>query len=270
MTSADRLDEAAIREHLKTRWLGRHCLFATSVGSTNTEAITQACAGAPHGLVVVADSQREGRGRHGRKWASPPGVNLYLSLLLRPDWTVADAPPVSLATSVAVAKALACFLPRAPTVKWPNDLLWEGRKLCGVLSEMATDGGRIQHLVVGIGLNVNQWDFDPWVEPVATSMRRICGTSLCRTGVLVELLGQIETYWELLLLGKTEQVLDEWRGLASWVGGPVSVRSGDREIQGRAVGVTPRGALRVVDGEGREHEVLAGDVALEDDLLPAK
>lgn len=267
MTPAHGLDEAAVGQLLKTRWLGRHYLFTTSLGSTNTEVISQACAGAPHGLVVVADSQREGRGRHGRSWASPPGVNLYMSLLLRPDWTVAEAPPVSLAVSVAVAKALACFLPRAPTVKWPNDLLWEGRKLCGVLSEMATEGGRIQHLVVGIGLNVNQWDFDPWIDRVATSMRRICGMTLSRSAVLVELLGQIEAYLELLLLGKTEQVLDEWRGLASWVGGPVSVRSGNREIKGRAVGLTPHGALRVLDDNGREHEVVAGDIALGDDVF---
>src|SRR5262249_5814013 len=155
-----RLRRPMTLQGLHTRWLGRELVWLPRTGSTNDEALARARAGAPHGLVIVADEQTRGRGRLGRVWHSPPGDNLYLSVLLRRDRPPAWALPLPLIAGVAVSDTLEGFS-CGTAIKWPNDVLIDGRKVAGILTESSTVGGRLEAIVVGIGVNVNVADLPP-------------------------------------------------------------------------------------------------------------
>src|SRR5690606_523786 len=155
-------------------WLGVLRVELSDCGSTSDVAMALAGAGAPHGTVVIARAQRQGRGRLGRRWYSPPGERLYLSLLLRPALPAAAIPPITLAAGVAVAEA-AAELGAAPRLKWPNDVLTAGGKLAGVLTETTSRGDRVEAAVVGVGVNVRTAEFPPELRGVATSLARELG-----------------------------------------------------------------------------------------------
>lgn len=262
LAEADSLHALAVQPLLQTRWLGRRYEYHLQLDSTNDALTALARQAAPHGTVVVADEQRRGRGRQGRSWASPPGENLYFSLLLRPEWPPGAVPPISLAAAVGVAHGLARFFDRPPTVKWPNDLLCDGRKLCGILVEMAAELDRVIHVVVGVGINVNQRRFPGELEPIATSLARELGRTVSRPAVLAAVLAGLESWLDALLAGATERVLDEWTQLADWLGQRVTVLSANQQLRGIALGIDRDGALRLRDDRGEEHRVLAGDVHL--------
>ena len=151
----DVIEEADLRSRLSPRspWKSFHILPVTD--STNSHAVTLAESGAPHGTVVCADAQTGGRGRFGRTWESPPGLNLYVSLLLRPPVEPAQAPQLTLVTAVALAAAVEASTGLSARLKWPNDLYLGGRKAAGILAEMSADADRLRHVVIGAGLNVN-------------------------------------------------------------------------------------------------------------------
>src|SRR4051794_14278733 len=154
---------------LQTRWLGRAYRHLAECRSTNDEAAAWARAGAPHGALVIADAQTGGRGRLGRTWHSPPGENLYFSTVLRPEIPPHRAPPLTLAVGVALADAVreaGCDA----QLKWPNDLLLDGKKVAGILTEMTTSGGRVEFVVIGIGVNLDARAFPAELDGRATSI----------------------------------------------------------------------------------------------------
>ncbi|MCK5800373.1 MAG: biotin--[acetyl-CoA-carboxylase] ligase, partial [Deltaproteobacteria bacterium] len=245
----DGLSPLVIEGRLASRWLGHDYRFRESVGSTNEELArlawrdrisrgslgpgasdpggTVSGGGPPehvaHGTVLVADRQEHGRGRLGRVWASPEGKNIYLSALLRPAWSPQDLPPLTLAVAVGVANALEPFLGWAPVVKWPNDLLApDGRKICGILAELSAEFDRLHHIIVGVGLNVNQTRFPRALASRATSLRREAGRVFSRAEVLVAILETLEPWLDALLVegdAGRDRVLDAWLDLAdSWLG----------------------------------------------------
>ncbi|HTA19793.1 MAG TPA: biotin--[acetyl-CoA-carboxylase] ligase, partial [Polyangia bacterium] len=159
----DDLSPTRLDARLRTRWLGRAYEWHEACASTNDLAATRARAGAAQGLVVATDQQSAGRGRLGRAWHSPAGENLYVSILLRPARPAPEIPPLTLLAGAAVARALTA-LGLAPRLKWPNDVQLVGdgnRKVAGILTEMSSEGGRVGHVVVGVGLNVNGAEFPP-------------------------------------------------------------------------------------------------------------
>jgi len=259
----DSLDPLVVQSRLVSRRLGaRYHHFDGAVDSTNEEAARLGAEGAPDGTLVVAASQRRGRGRMGRSWVSPGGSNLYLSLLLRPPWTVSEIPPLPLAAAVAVAETLETVLEERPTVKWPNDVLFAGKKLCGILCELAAEADRVRHVIVGVGLNVNQRRFARSIAAGATSMALVGGRRHSRVAVLVELLSALERRLEQLQSGEAEAVLDDWLGYADWLGRRVTVALSDGgELSGDAVGIDTSGALRL-RRRGEIVRIVAGDVIL--------
>lgn len=262
----DSLHPLVVEARLSTRWLGRDYRYRESVGSTNeTLARLAMSEEIPAGTVLVADEQLEGRGRLGRSWISPAGDNLYMSLLLRPPWSPSAVPPVTLAVAVAVARALEAFLGEPPVVKWPNDLLIDdGRKLCGILAEMSAELDRLHHIIIGVGVNVNQTRFARGLR--ASSLQRELGRPVSRASVLVRLLDELEGWLDQLLEGGDEgrdRLLDEWLVLAEpWLGRRVVVRGAGAEVAGIAAGIDTSGALLVEGADGETHRVLAGDVTL--------
>jgi BirA family biotin operon repressor/biotin-[acetyl-CoA-carboxylase] ligase len=214
--------------------------------------------GAREGLVVVAREQHAGRGRLDRRWESPPG-GLYLSLLLRPQLPLARANWLTMILSLAAIDACQAVAGVRPRPKWPNDLVATGRKLAGVLTELESDGGWVQYAVIGLGLNLNNvFEQGPLAEQ-AVSLRQLSGRTIPREEALGALLEALARRYRALRAGHSPH--DEWAERLEPLGRRVEVvRGAGPPLIGREVGVTPEGALRVVDDAGREHVVWAGDV----------
>jgi len=255
--TADRLDGL-----LATRWLGRTYEWHPTCASTSDLAAERARAGAPAGLTIVADTQTVGRGRLGRSWHSPAGENLYFSLLLRPTRPASEIPPLTLLAGAAIAGALAP-LGVTPRLKWPNDVqLVDGtgrrRKLAGVLTEMASAGDRVEHVVVGVGVNVNTTAFPDELAERATSLRIALATPrpIDRAGVLAAVLAAFEPLYDEFERRGPAVAVDAF---AAWAALPERCRIDDR-LQGVALGVDPDGALRLRDDAGQIHRVISGEV----------
>jgi BirA family biotin operon repressor/biotin-[acetyl-CoA-carboxylase] ligase len=167
---------------------------------------------------------------------------------------------VTLAAAVAIAEGVRGFVGQPPTVKWPNDIRYGSRKLCGILCELATEEQRIGHLVVGVGLNVNSASLPP--ELGATSLRLERGSPVQRVLVLASVLAALERWLDRWQAEGAAPVLAAWLELADWLGQPVSVRQGNQQLRGVALGLDQRGGLRLRLEDGREQVVVAGDLTI--------
>ncbi|MDW7709055.1 MAG: biotin--[acetyl-CoA-carboxylase] ligase [Deferrisomatales bacterium] len=249
---------------LRTRRLGRPARHCSSVDSTNREAERWAGAGAPEGALVLAERQTAGRGRLGRTWADLPGRSLLFSLLLRPPLPAAQTPPLTFAAAVALAEALARWVPpQALELKWPNDVLLGGRKVAGILLEMRAEGQRTEHVILGVGVNV---EGDPAEYP--TAIRDLCTTVAAwtcppprRSEVLCAFLEAFESAYEDFLQTGLEALLPRWHRWFRLQGQAVRVQTPGGTVEGRAVGLGPTGSLLVDTGKGAPvREIFAGDV----------
>jgi BirA family transcriptional regulator, biotin operon repressor / biotin---[acetyl-CoA-carboxylase] ligase len=263
-----RADQLAL--HLGSQRFGRSYEAVAACGSTNDLAALRAREGAAEGLVVLADQQSSGRGQKGRRWVSSAGQNLTFSLLLRPPCPITALPPLTLLAGVAVARTLRA-LGIAPRLKWPNDVLVDQpagpRKLVGILTEMATVGDRIKHVVVGIGLNVNQTRFDDEVAATATSLALLLGRPVDRAPLLAQLLGALEAVHDQALGANgqrggeaVEAALAAWRDFAQ-LPRPCRVERPQGPLEGTAVDVDRDGALLVRDHSGGVQRVLSGEIS---------
>jgi BirA family biotin operon repressor/biotin-[acetyl-CoA-carboxylase] ligase len=258
VAEADSLEPVGVTPLLGTEWLGRLYLPHDELTSTNAGASRMAEEGAPHGTVVLADTQSAGRGRMGRSWFSPPGVNLYFSVILRPEIESSDAPLLSLASAVGVADGVRGFVGRPPTVKWPNDLLYRGRKFCGILLEMSAQGGRVRHVVLGVGINVNITEFPAELQQTATSLQLERGTPLRRAALLASVLNSLEDWIDRLAADGPSPIVEAWLDLADWIGKSIVVNLPDGQVTGVALGIDRSGALQFKGEDGQEHRLLTG------------
>lgn len=234
-------------------WLGCHRVALDECGSTNDEAARLARAGARHGTIVTARTQRAGRGREGRAWASPPGLGLYVSAIVRPPLPLSLVPPMTLAIGVGVCDA-ARELGAPATLKWPNDTLVGRRKLAGVLVEAQSQGARLESIVVGIGLDLGG-ELPAEVAEVATTVERVTGIAPSHEHALTVVLGHVERWIDRYVACGLAMVIPAWhermaRGLVA--------RSG--AIVGEIVGIDDDGAVILVDGLAVQHRVRSGDV----------
>jgi BirA family transcriptional regulator, biotin operon repressor / biotin---[acetyl-CoA-carboxylase] ligase len=241
-------------------WLGQRIERRGRVASTNDEAGLLARAGAPHGTVILADEQSAGRGRYGRSWHSPPGENLYLSVVLRPDIAPERAPPITLAGGLGVVDAVNKAGVHA-SLKWPNDVLVGGKKLAGVLTEMNTRGQELEHVILGIGVNVNAHALPPEIASIATSLRLELGREVEREDFLSELLPALERWLDAFFAGGVSALADAWTERAELSGSRVRAGAEDGPVEGEPVGLDDEGALLVEDDAGRRHRVVSGEVA---------
>lgn len=256
----DRLTALELRPLLATHDLGQVIHAADELVSTNDRAKTLADQGAAHGEVVIAETQTGGRGRRGRTWVSPPGLNLYLSVILRPELAPGRAPELTLVAAVAVCDALR-QAGVAAGIKWPNDVVASGRKLAGVLTELAADADRVSWVVVGMGVNLNARaeDFPEALRETATSVRIERGGPAPRALFAAALLASLEGWLDRHAEEGFAQVREAWRDRSATLGQDVRVRVEGRELLGRAEDIDERGALLVRTASGLER-VLAGDV----------
>ncbi len=253
----------ALRD-MDSRILGRSLEILPQTDSTNLQLKKRAEAGAAEGLVLVADHQLAGRGRLGRRWQSPPGVNLYLSLLIRPDIPVQQAPQLTFLSAVAVATTLAevCGLPAE--VKWPNDILIDGAKIAGLLNEMDAETERINYVILGIGVNLNMTadQFPRELTYPATSVLLQTGQRVDRPHFLKLLLERLDVYYGEFLEQGFAPIRSRWEALCPIVNRTVRVGAGDTSRCGVVVGLESDGALKLQREDGCVERIVAGDVRL--------
>ncbi|MCB9555450.1 MAG: biotin--[acetyl-CoA-carboxylase] ligase [Deltaproteobacteria bacterium] len=259
----DDLQPLRVRAALTTRRLGHEYLFVDQLDSTNSYLTRAAAEGAEDGTVVVAGKQTAGRGRLGRRWYSGKD-NLCFSALFRPQLAPSAASTLTLASAVAVAETVEHYLQAQPLVKWPNDVLWRGRKLCGILLELGAEVERVLYVVVGIGLNVNARRFPAEIEGVATSLAQVAGRRFSRAEVLLTLLERLEHWVDRNLSEGAKPVIERWLDFAPWIGEQVTVRQGAEQVSVKALGLTPSGGLQIRRADGSIGELLAGDLLLKE------
>ncbi len=260
--SPDVLTSAEIRSVLDTKWMGCVIHHFEKIDSTNTEAYRLALEGASEGEIVVSESQGRGRGRLGRDWISPPFVNLYLSVILRPQIPPDQASLITLVAAVAVAEGIEAFSGLHATIKWPNDILLDNRKVAGLLNEIHSETDRIHFVVLGIGVNLNMDGhmFPKEIRGAATSLKMELGRAVSRKDFVRCLLGALERWYELFLNKGGAPVLDAWRDWARIEGKPMRVLSFGQIVVGRAVDIDSEGKLILETESGEQKRIVAGDV----------
>lgn len=235
-----------------------------SIDSTNTRAKHLAAKGAPHGTVLIADSQTGGRGRLGRSFHSPAGSGIYLSVILRPQCHAAQLMHLTCAAGVAMCDAMAAVCGFRPGIKWTNDLVFEKRKLGGILTELSLDSsGNVNFAVVGIGINCAQHaeDFPEDIRGIATSLQIITGNSVDRIRVIAAMLVSLEEMSRTLLTRKA-QIMTQYRDDCITVGQAVSVVAGEHIRYGTALSVDDEGSLVVRFSDGQTGSVSSGEVSV--------
>jgi BirA family biotin operon repressor/biotin-[acetyl-CoA-carboxylase] ligase len=253
-----------IASRLTGRLIGRHLEVVAEIGSTNDAAMAAGYAGAPEGLAIVAGRQTSGRGRLRRSWASAPGLGIYTSILLRPQAAPVRAPLLTLMAGLATAEAAETVGCATPALKWPNDVLCDGLKVAGILTEMATMGTEIRYVVIGVGINVRHrtTDFPAEIASTATSIELSVGHGVDRGAVIAALYNAMDRWYEVFRSGRTEAIVQEARRRTATLGRPVTVLADDRRWQGIALDLDADGALLVQDEAGAKHRVLADDVSI--------
>ena len=257
----ERIQASKVKELLRTKSLGRAILYFGDLTSTNELAKELAVRGVSEGTVVVAETQTKGKGRFKREWASPRN-GLWFSIILRPKVQPERAPKLTLLASVAVAKTINRLYGLKTEIKWPNDVLINQKKVCGILTEGRVSGKTLGFAILGIGINANFniAAFPTHLKEAATTLREELGRKVEREILLCEVLAEIESYYELLRRGRFEVILDDWRELAYLLGAYVEIDCDGKRIQGWAVDVDDAGALIVRLKDKSLSRVVSGDV----------
>jgi BirA family biotin operon repressor/biotin-[acetyl-CoA-carboxylase] ligase len=254
-----------LQKKRREKILGREILYLESTASTNRRAREEARRGAPEGLAVIADFQSQGRGRMGRAWSSPAGVNLYLSILLRPPLPPERVPPITLLAGVACARAIKRATGLDARLKWPNDIFISGKKAAGILAEMEGENSLRRFVILGVGINVN-WEAESLpaeLRETATSLRAEAGREFDRAALAHETLEELEADYVLFRQeGFSEKMQEEWNRLSLVNGKRATLTFLDHKISGEIQGLDPDGALVFIDPEGNTRRFMAGDVSL--------
>lgn len=258
----DLLLPAEVREGLTAKTFGQHIHFYSETPSTQEIAKKLASQGAPHGTAVITEHQTAGRGRRGRSWFCPPHGGIMFSLILYPPLPPQAASVITLMAGVGVARGLQKAYPIPCRLKWPNDIMAEGKKLGGILTEMASEVDKIHYLVLGIGINANvkKESFPPELSDQATSLSLIQGKKVDRVFILQHLLEELEEAYELLLHKGPPAVIAEWRSLSATLGQEVEVHIDQQTLCGRARDIDEDGALILEQAENKLLRITTGDV----------
>lgn len=243
--------------------IGREIIFYDVTTSTN-DRVMEIGQGGTDGTVVIADAQEHGRGRFGRDWVSPPRVNLYFTVLLKPLLSPKEATIITLMTAVAVVLAIRENVGLNAVIKWPNDILIRDKKVGGILTEMKSDTDRINFVAVGIGVNVNMSlsMLPRSIRPFATSLKKEKGEPINRVELLGMILTKLEYWYKTLLAVKRKALLNEWLHLDATIGNKVRIKTRDRVISGIAEGISHDGDLIVRLFSGAIEKVCAGEITI--------
>lgn len=247
---------------LKTTTLGQNIHYEETVDSTQKIALRLSLEGAPEGTAVIAEEQTGGRGRLGRQFYSPKYTGVWMSIILRPKLPPQKAPQLTLITAVAVVQAIEEVTNLRPQIKWPNDILLNGKKVTGILTEMQAESDRIDSVIIGIGLNVNQEteDFPEELRTIATSLFIESGKKVNRAELARQLLLKLENLYTLYLKEGFYPIKLLWESYAVSIGKMITARMLHGSLYGKAVGITEDGVLLMEDKEGKIHPIYSADI----------
>lgn len=259
----DLMTEAEIKSLMHTEWVAKEVLYFDTIDSTNTKAQELAEKGYPSGTLVVADKQESGKGRRGRSWISPSGTGIFMTLMIKPDINPNNASMLTLVAALAVAKAITSVTGEEAMIKWPNDIVVNGKKVCGILTEMNAQFDYINHIVVGIGINVHNESFPEEISQMASSlMIEAGGKRFHRAQIIAETMSYFEQYYDTFL--KTQDLsalVREYDKLLVNRNKSVRVLDPKEPFDGKAMGITPKGELIVDTWESRKL-VSSGEVSV--------
>lgn len=263
MAAPDLMTEAEIKSLMHTEWVAKEVLYFDTIDSTNTKAQELAEKGYPSGTLVVADKQESGKGRRGRSWVSPSGTGIFMTLMIKPDINPNNASMLTLVAALAVAKAITSVTGEEAMIKWPNDIVVNSKKVCGILTEMNAQFDYINHIVVGIGINVHNESFPEEISQMASSlMIEAGGKRFHRAQIIAETMSYFEQYYDTFL--KTQDLsalVREYDELLVNRNKSVRVLDPKEAFDGKAMGITPKGELIVDTWESRKL-VSSGEVSV--------
>jgi BirA family biotin operon repressor/biotin-[acetyl-CoA-carboxylase] ligase len=248
-----------------TEVVGRDIRVFEETTSTNDVIDKLARDGVREGVVVLAETQTKGRGRMGRTWISPRGQGLWFSILLRPRLTPQAATQLTIIGATAIARAIRRHTPLIPQIKWPNDILIDGKKVVGILTELSAELDQVKHVTLGIGVDVNVTRFPPDLQPIATSLAIAAGHRIDRPELAATILRELDADYIRICAGEFAAVAEEWESQCITVGRRVRIDAGDHTLRGRAESLDKTGALLLRTDHGHLEQIIGGDVVIEAD-----
>jgi len=263
LTSPDKLYAWEIERYCKTNMIGKKIIYKDGVDSTNAFAFRLAFGGEAEGTCIIAESQDAGKGRLGRKWFSPIGKNLYISIVLRPHIPPSNVYPITFLSSLAVYDTIKALITDfEPVLKWPNDVLVDGRKICGTLLELSTEADMIRFVIVGIGLNINMGenDIDKEIKHKATSLFMLTKKSFERSMVCGILLTNIERYYSIFMEKGPDEICSIWEERAKIKGKHIEIVQMGETYKGISEGIDRDGGI-ILAIDGKTKKIIAGDVS---------
>lgn len=252
------MTKESILAGLETKWAGCEIVYFEETDSTNRQARMLAREKAKHGTLVIADTQSAGRGRRGRGWISPAGEGIFMTLIVRPDVHPSQVAKLSLTLALAVARAIERETGLDARIKWPNDIVIGGRKVCGLLLEMDATENKVESIAAGVGINVHQTVFDEEIQHTASSLDLLAGKRVSRSAIVRAFLEEFEQAYALA----EDAMMDAYRACSATIGQRVQVIALDGTYTGTAQGITDSGSLLVEKDGGEVREVLAADVSV--------
>lgn len=259
----DRITADAIKSCLETKWIARNLEYYDEIDSTNNRAKAAGESGGADGTLFVAEKQTAGKGRRGRCWESPAGSSIYMTVLLKPNMNPSDAPMLTLVMAYAAAVAIHEKTGIDIGIKWPNDLVVNGKKICGILTEMSAEIDYINHVVIGIGINVNTESFPEEIAKTATSLRIEAGKEFVRCELIAAIMEHFENAYEAVCeAGNLEPIKEAYNKLLVNCNRQVRVLEPGHEYDALALGIDKTGELQVECEDGTRKSVFAGEVSV--------
>lgn len=262
VASPDKLYDWEIDQHLDTKTFGKKVIYKDTVDSTNSYAFRLALGGEPEGTCIIAETQMTGKGRLGRKWHSPVAKNLYISIVLRPFIPPSSVYPITFLSSLAVYDTIKAITGIESTLKWPNDVLIDGKKICGTLLELSTEADMVRFVIVGIGLNINMEisDMDEEIKQRATSLRLQTKKPFERAHVCGILLTNLERYYAIFKEKGPEEICRIWEKRATIKGKFFEITQMGETYRGVSEGIDRDGGI-LLSIDGTTKKIIAGDVS---------
>ena len=259
----DTIAEEEVASRLQTERMGRQIRYFSRIDSTNQYAKRIAEEGAPDGTLIIADEQTAGKGRSGRTWVTPPAEAIAFTLLLRPKLSPDRISMVTLVMGLAVTNAVNSLYDVSAGIKWPNDVVIKGRKLCGILTEMSAEVRQVNYIVIGVGINANLTSFPEEIREIATSLKLELGRDINRAELIARVMAEFERlYAEFEAQGDLGAVMQEYNELCLNAGSKVRVLDPNGEYTGTSRGINSMGELLVETEDGKMQEVYAGEVSV--------
>ena len=264
-SSPDSLQAAKIDQHLATKRFGRNIHYLQSCPTTQPIAHQLAQAGEPDGSIVICEEQTAGKGRLARPWTSTQGKGIWMSVIIRPEIPPTKAPQLTLVAAVAVTRAIEDIAGVRAEIKWPNDLLINGKKCTGILTELQADIDRVHAIILGIGVNVNQQlsDFPEEIQSIATSVQMVTGKTVDRAELVARILHHLEIYTDLYVKHGFEPLKLLWESYSCTLGKRIKAIMIHQEIEGVALGITNEGILQVKTDDGQIHGIYSADIEIQ-------